>query len=323
MSKVGKCAILVRMRKVHIAVMAVFATGWGQAATGMSGGDAELAALRGWRYGLPDTGILPSYAQVEWYSRMGERHGGSELSMQSYSLIVPLSDPRKTGWEKTMLNLQFNAKLTCVNTGGTLDLRNDELYNFALPITFIRPVANGNCWTYGVAPEIAADCKAVDKGIDLAAYAFYTVKHSKTFSYSLGLAMSPRFAEYLVLPMLRFEWEPCEDWVVKMSGYELAAMYQATERLSFGPFVAARGGVWAVDTDRGDRIFRVRSLVVGGMFEYDFSRPGQTKRIITASVGSTVTTNAQFLERNARKDSFGNHHYKPAFYVSAGVDFRF
>jgi len=278
----------------------------------------------GWHYGMPDTGLLPSYGRVEWFTRMGERHGGnSELSLQSYGITVPFLDPRKTGWGDTMINLQFDAKITILNTGGTLDLANDEVYNFALPITFITQMPNGRLWTYGLAPEIAADCDAAEKGFDLVAYAFYTVKQSEKFSYSLGLAASPRFAEYGVLPMVRFAWRPNADWTVSLKGYQLQAMYHATERLSFGPFLASRGGIWSVGTERGDRIFRVRSLVAGAMFEYDFSQPGQTKRIITAAIGSTLTTNAQFLERNGRKDAYENHHYKPALYVSAGVDFRF
>lgn len=312
-----------RMRTPSVVMMAALAAGMVQAGEQTSATVTEQQVMNAWRYGLPDTGVLPSYGRFEWFTRMGERHGGSELSLQSYALTLPLADPRKTGWGKTMINVQFDAKVTIANTGGTLDLHNDVLYNFALPITFITPMDNGNRWTYGLAPEVASDCEAVGKGLDVAAYAFYTIKHSETFSYSLGLAMSPRFAEYLVVPMVRFEWTPCEEWTIKLKGYQLEAMYNATDRLSFGPFVAARGGIWAVETDRGDRIFRVRSLVVGGTVEYDFSQPGQTKRIITASVGSTVTTNAQFLERNARKDSFGNHHYRPALYVSAGVDFRF
>lgn len=277
-----------------------------------------------WRYNLPESGLMPSYGKFEWFTRMGERHSrGSELSWQSYGIALPLSDPRQTGWGDTMVNIQFDAKATIFNTGGSLWLNKDVLYNFALPITFIHQEASGNRWTLGVAPEVASDAGAVEHGLDVVAYAFYTVKKSETFSYSLGVACSPRFAEYLLLPMVRFEWKPNELWNVSLKGYELKAMYQATERLSVGPFAAARGGIWAVETDAGDRIFRARSLVVGAAAEYDFSQPGQTKRIITAAVGSTVATSAEFMKRNADKDTISNQHYRPALYFSLGVDFRF
>ncbi len=305
------------MRALSIAIGGVLVAGCVQA--GLT--DAEV--MREWQYNLPETGLMPSYGKFEWFARMGERHGGSDLSMHSYALTLPLSDPRRTGWGRTMVNVQFDFKLTAAETGGTLALEHDLLYNIALPITFITKEQGGNTWTYGLAPELATDCHAVGKGMDLAAYVFYSIKKSETFSYSLGLAASPRFAEFYVVPMLNFEWKPSDVWTIRMKGYKLEALYHATERLSFGPFIASRGGVWSVETERGDRIFRVRSLVLGANLEYDFSSPGQTRRIITAAVGSTLTTNAQFLERNADKDAFESHHYKPGLYVSLGVDFRF
>lgn len=304
------------MKSSRVVLMAVMSAGV------LTAGDVLSSD---WQYNLPESGLMPSYGKFEWFNRMGERHGrGSELSLQSYAITLPLSDPRRTGWENTMLNVQFDAKVTVANTGGGLTLKHDVLYNFTLPVTFIRKEASGNSWTYGVAPELASDAGAVERGFDVAAFAYYTVKKSETFSYSLGLACSPRFAEYFIVPMVRFEWKPDENWNISLKGYELKAMRRVSERLWMGPFLSARGGVWAVETEeRGDRIFRVRSLVLGGVLEYDFSSPGQTKRIITASVGSTLTTNAQFMERNARKDAYANHHYRPALHFSLGVDFRF
>ena len=306
------------MRIIRAAVLAACAAGAVQAGTSTMGTET------GWHYGLPDTGILPSYGKFEWFTRMGERHGrGSELSLESYALTLPFSDPRRTGWGNTMVNVQFDSKITVANTGGSLDLAHSTLYNFALPVIFITTEPNGNYWTYGVAPELASDCDAVRTGMDLTGFVMYTIKYSESFTYSVGLATSPRFAEYFAVPVVNFTWKPSQDWTVRLKGYQLEAMYQATDRLAIGPFVASRGGIWAVNTERGDRIFRVRSLVVGAGMEYDFSEPGQTKRIITAAVGSTLTTNAQFLERNAGKDAWESHHYRPALYVSFGVDFRF
>lgn len=285
---------------------------------------ASVAQAGDWRYGLPDTGMAPSYGKVEIFTRMSERHGDkSDFSLQSYGLTIPFADPRKTGFGDTLLNVQLDAKLNVVNGGGSFRPENELLYNFSLPITFITPGQHNTRWTYGIAPEVAADSATFSKGTDALLYGFCTVKYSENFNYTLGLAASPRFSRYLVLPVLRFEWEPNERWTVDMKGYEVRAMYHATERLSFGPFVGGRVGMWAVETPRGARFLRVRSLVVGAGLEYDFSQPGQTKRIFTAAVGSTVATHAQYCERNADKDAYESHHYKPGFYVSAGVDFRF
>ncbi len=286
---------------------------------------AACAADAGeWRYGLPDTGVMPSYGRVEIMTRLAERHGEeSDFSLQSYELTLPLADPRKTGFGDTLINAQLELRASVVNGGGTFRPVNEQLYNASMPITFITPGRHHTRWTYGIAPEVSADEESFSKGTNLLLYGFRTVKHSEDFSYSVGFAASPRFSRYFVLPIVRFEWEPCEHWSVEMKGYELRAMYHATERFSFGPFVGGRLAAWAVETPQGCSLLRVSSLVVGATMEYDFSGPGQTKRIITAAVGSTVATNAQYCDRTADKEAYASHHYKPGLYISAGVDFRF
>ncbi len=275
------------------------------------------------QYDLPDTGLAPSYGEASFISRMRERHGGSDLSMQSYALTIPLSDPRKTHWNGVLINAQLDTKLTVFNAGGNLTLNNEEMYNIALPISFIKPMPNGNKLIMGIAPELATDGDAIEHGIDLAGYAMYTVKKSDSFSYTFGVGVSPRFAEYFAVPFFGFEWKPTRDWTIAMSGYKLSAMYRFNNRLSAGPFAMSTGGIWAVETPRGDELFRMRALVVGLTAEYNFAAAGQTKRIITAGIGSNVATRADFLQRNAGKDHSETHHYKPALYVSVGVDFRF
>lgn len=274
-------------------------------------------------YDLPDSGLLPGYAEITAITRMGERHGGSDLSMQTYSLTVPLSDPRKSGWDDYMLNVQFDAKLTDINTGGTLDLEHDELVSVSVPVTIVKKMPTGSRLTMGMAPEIASDSGAIDHGLELTAYGLYTVKHNESFTYTLGVAVAPRFSDYGIIPVFGFEWRPSDDWLIRMKGYRLDALYQVSDTFCVGPFMAGHGGTWSVETPRGDRQFRVRSLVLGIGGEYNFAEPGQTKRMITFAVGSTVATTAQFQERSAGKHEYETHHYKPGLFISAGLDFRF
>lgn len=275
------------------------------------------------QYDLPATGLTPSFGEFTYLSRMRQRHGGSDLSMQSYALTIPLSDPRRTHWDDIRINAQLDAKITVFDAGGALSLNNEVMYNVALPISFIKSTPQGNTLIVGVAPEIATDGDAIEHGIDLAAYAMYTVRKSSTFSYTLGVGVSPRFAEYGAVPFFGFEWKPNRDWTVAMSGYKLSALYHVNDQWKVGPFAMTTGGIWSVETPRGDEHFRTRALVLGLTAEYNFAAPGQTKRILTFSVGSNVATRADFLKRNADKDHVQTHHYKPALYVSAGVDFRF
>ena len=286
---------------------------------GMASG-ADISTLH---YSLPDTGIAPSFVEVTYISRMRQRHGGSDMSLQRFDVTLPLSDPRKTSWNNFYINAQLDINFTNINAGGTLHLKHETMYNVALPVSFIYQRANGNTLTFGVAPELATDGDAIGKGTDLAAYAMYTIKYNDTFKYTIGAAISPRFAVNGLVPFFGFEWTPNTQWTVQMKGYKMTALYHVNDKLSVGPFVAGEGGIWAVDTPRGDEFFRVRSLIMGLTAEYDFSEPGETKRIMTFSLGTNVATHAEFLKRNADKDSVESHHYKPALYVSAGVDFRF
>lgn len=279
--------------------------------------------VRTMEYRLPDTGLTPSFAEATYISRLRQRHGGSDMSMQSYALTIPLSDPRQSIFNGCMINAQLDTKITIFNTGGSLVLQDEVMYNVALPVSFIKVLNNGNRLTLGIAPEIATDGHAVEHGLDLAGYGIYTVRVNPQFQYSIGVGISPRFAVYGAVPFFGFEWRPSDQWTITMKGYKMAAMYHVNERLSVGPFADAAGGIWSVTTSRGDEYFRLRSLVLGVTGQYDFSAPGQTKRVLNLSIGTNVATHAEFLKRNAGKDSVESHHYKPGLYFSAGVDFRF
>lgn len=284
---------------------------------------ASIAQADVWSLRMPDTLALPSYAKATYISRMGERHGGSHLGLQEYTLNIPFTDPRKSHVGNWWINLQGNAAVTIMDVGGGLDLRKDELFEFSVPVTVIRPLSGGDKFMFTAMPRIASDGVHPSRAWDLALVAEYCVRQSESFSYSIGLASSPRFADYVVVPYFSFNWQATPDWLVRLRGYKLAALYRVSDRLMVGPTLGGEGGSWMVDTPAGQRLLRVRSLALALTAEYDFSRPGQTRRIITASVGSTLATSAEICRRNAGHDSQASFHYKPGVVISAGVDFRF
>lgn len=276
-----------------------------------------------WQYSLPDSGVAPSYAAVTAISQMGERHGGSKLGLQSFELTLPLSDPRKTHYGDWHINAQFDMRFTLLDAEGNLALEHDEMYSASLPLTLIHSDKAGNRVSVTVAPAVASDFGGTNRFFDMVGGATYTVKHSDTLSYTVGLGVSPRFATHAVVPMVGFSWQANDAWEVSLRFYKLSAMYKVNERVTVGPFLSGYNHSWMVTTRHGDNILRFRSLVAGVTGEYDFSSAGQRKRIITASVGSTLATTAQFCERTADKDAIESHHYKPGIYLSVGVDFRF
>lgn len=276
-----------------------------------------------WRHELPETGMMPSFASFEFVSSMGERKGNSKLGWQQYGLCLPLADPRKSGGESWMFNASFNAEVTVINASGSLRLRRNDLYHFSLPVAAIVPCKEGNQIVAAVSPSLASDFVHRAHSFHLNFLATYGVKHSETFSYSFGLAHAPDATVWSFTPVFSFDWQMTPEWSMHLSGFKLNVMRDMGQGLSVGLFAKGSGGSWAVDTPDGTRMLRIRSFVAGLTAEYDFSRPGQTKRIVTVSLGSTIATAADICKYNSDLDREAGAHYHAGVYVSGGVDFRF
>lgn len=277
-----------------------------------------------WTLSLPETGILPCYTKATYLSRMHERHGGSHLGMQDYTVSFPFTDPSRSYIGTWRYFIQGNAAVSIIDAGGPeLDLKKNELMVMSLPVSFIKTISPSERLTCTFIPRFAGDGLNSSHTWDLPILLDYRITHSPALTYSLGLAASPRFAVYGVLPYVSFSWQATPEWLLRLSGYELAALYRVNERLHIGPALSMEGGTWMVVTPQGQRIFRVRSLALTLLTEYNFAQAGKTKRLLRAEIGTTLASTAQFCKRNARKDPVETHHYKPGLLLSVAVDFRF
>lgn len=277
-----------------------------------------------WNYNLPETGLMPSAAEVTVWSDMSERHGkASSLGMQQYDLTIPLSDPRRTNFGPWAFNAAIDMEITALHASGALQLKKDELYNFNLPLTVIRRMEQGRRLALTLMPSVSSDLSSGWSGLALAGAADYRLFESENLTYSVGLIVMPQRLYWGMAPFFSVEWKPTHNWTVKLKGYRVEAMYAFTPRFSAGPVLMGAGNSWAVRTERGDQLFTVRSLVAGITGEYDFSAPGQRKRIIKATVGSILTTTAELNRMDSGKHTVEAHHYHPGLYVSVGMDCRF
>ncbi len=300
----------------------VWAEGWFE--DWMDNTSALAQALsHDWRHELPESGVLPSYFNVEYVSRMSERGGGSSISWQQYSMSFPLADPRRSGGENWMFGASFNADVTMLDKSGALHVQNNDLYHVSLPVSVFVPRSNGNMLVFAVSPAFNSDFDQREHSFHLNMQATCAIKKSEHFSYSVGLSYAPYAADWNVLPVFAFDWQVDDDWKVSLSGFSLRAMRDLGRGLSAGLFVQGEGGAWAVSTPGGTRLLRVRSLVAGFSAEYDFSNKGESKRIVALSIGSTLATAVDVCKYNSDRDREESHHYQPGLYVSAGVDFRF
>ncbi len=276
-----------------------------------------------WRHELPETGMLPSFVTAEFTSSMGERHGGSSLSWQELGINLPLADPRRSGGQDWMFNASFNAEVTFLDADGAFHLKRNRVYQLSLPLSVIVPRENGNMLVLAVSPSLSSDFVHSAHSFHFNMLGSYRIKHSESFSYSVGLAYAPTAGNWSVMPVVTFDWQMSSDWSLHLSGYRLAAMRDMGQGLEAGLFVQTAGGSWAVDTQVGTRLLRVRSLVVGATAEYDFSKPEETKRIVALSLGCTLATAADICHYDSDRKRLESHHYHPGLFVSASVDFRF
>lgn len=282
------------------------------------------AAQAAWQYHLPSTGLLPSAASYSFLAPAGERHHGSDsLGLQTAELSIPFADPRRSNIGEWYINAALDMEFD--HLSGAHSLRQDEqnLYTCTLPLSFIRPMANGHRLVLTAAPHLATDFNGSAHAFGVGGYAVYRFYHTETFEASAGFVCMPNETYYWFVPVAAFEWKPTPDWCVSLKGFRLQAMRNMGNGLSVGAFARGIGGSWATHGEQGTRLLRVRSLAAGLRTEWDFSQEGKTKRILFADAGFSFFTMAETMRFSDKRHALETHHYHPAPYVSFGADFRF
>ena len=283
----------------------------------------SFAQADDWRYGLPDTGLTPSSFSYEGVVRADARDGQSAFGVQSIGISVPLSDPRKSGYQKWIFSAELDMNLSAVSSYGGFNLSEDYFYSLDLPIALIRSYESGNRLTMAILPSLACDMGHTDGGFTMGAMAQYRIAVNENFSYSLGLAYSPRYVKFGFLPLVGFEWKINEQWSLEMEKMSLALNYSSSENLKYGPFIGYSSNSWTAHTEQGARWLSYSSLVCGIQSEILLPSSPGNKHIINVAVGMSIFTRAETRFRNWDRDRDFRRYYEPALYLSAGIDLRF
>lgn len=277
-----------------------------------------------WQYHLPSTGLLPSAACYSFVGAAGERHHGEgSLGLQSVELTIPFADPRRSYVDDWYLNACLDMEFAHLTGARTLGLEESNLYAFTLPLSVIHPMAGGHRLVMAAAPHLATDFNGSGHAFGMGGYAVYRFFNSEKLDASVGFACMPNETTWWFIPLATLDWKPAPDWCVSLKGYRLQAMRDLGGGLFAGAFFRGIGGSWAAHSADGTHLLRVRSLAAGARTEWDFSRAGQTKRILFADVGVSFFTAAEKLRFADKHHSTEIHHYHPAPYLSFGADFRF
>lgn len=282
------------------------------------------AAQAAWQYHLPNTGLLPSAASYSFLAPAGERHHGEDsLGLQTAELTIPLADPRRSNIGDWYINAALDMEFDHLSGARSLCLDEQNLYTFTLPLSVIHPMEQGRRLILTAAPHLATDFNGSAHAFGMGGYAVYRFYCSETLEASVGAVCMPNETYWWFVPIAAFEWKPTPDWSVSLKGFRMQAMRSMGNGLSLGAFARGIGGSWAVHGEDGTRLLRVRSMAAGGRIEWDFSKAGQTKRILFADAGASFFTAAETLRYSDKRNTEEIHHYHPAPYVSFGADFRF
>lgn len=282
------------------------------------------SAAAAWQYHLPSTGLLPSAASFSYLGAAGERHHGEDsLGLQTAEMTIPFADPRRSNIEDWYLNAALDMEFDHLTGANALNLDEQHLYTFTLPLSVIHPLSNGHRLILTAAPHLATDFNGSAHSFGMGGYAVYRFYHTEKLDASAGVVCMPNESYWWFVPIAAVEWKPTPDWYVSLKGFRLQAMRELGHGLSLGAFARGIGGSWAVHGEDGTRLLRVRSLTAGARLEWDFSQAGQTKRILFADAGASFFTSAETLRYSDKRHTEEMHHYHPAPYLSFGADFRF
>ncbi len=276
-----------------------------------------------WRYGLPDTGLTPSSFAYEALCRADERDGGSSFGMQQFGVSVPLSDPRKTGYQKWLISVELDANLAELSTGGRIALEEETMYSLNLPVALVRSYESGNRLTMAVLPSLASDMGNTSGAFTLGAMVNYKVVKSDTFSYSYGLSYSQRYGRNGFFPMIGFNWDINSEWSLSMSRLDLALEYKYSDRFKVGPYIGSMNNSWTIHDSENDYWLRTLSIITGVKGQYNFDSTGKAKKMIDFSIGASVFTRVKVEAHSWSQNTVMKEYYEPALYVSVGFDMRF
>ncbi len=278
----------------------------------------------GWRYNLPDAGLVPHSVNYEGLSRASATDGNSKFGIQEFGVALPLSDPTRSGYgHKCMLSAELDLGYAHVSSSGEMSLPESSLYSITLPVALLMTRDNGNRFMFAVAPSIDSDVGEAAGSMTIGMLASYTVERSNDFSYNIGLAYSPAFSESGFVPMVGFNWTINERWDLNLERASLELMYKVNESFQLGPIARFDSNAWIIHADEGRRRLRTRSFILAVQGEYKLAKRGNRQPIITAALGSSVYNRVDLLKCNSDQTSTMRNHYDPALYVSIGLDWAF
>jgi len=260
--------------------------------------------------------IVPSYRAGLFYNGDASLDKGGEYSYTQFTLRSPLTKPIALGRDINFFaSLDYDMTLFDADVPATVPLRDADLHTLSIPLSILkRSESSPWAWLARVDPGISTDFDDVN-GHDIrfgaragAAYTF-----SKTLTVSAGLGMAEAYGDYVVLPLVGFDWAPTDNVFVSLAGTRLSASYQPSEDWILRSAVYLAGGVWNVQVDDESRELSLRSLHAG----IGVDRRLADKLWLTAWTGYSFANKIDVSTTDSR--TVYESHADPAWFAYVGL----
>lgn len=209
---------------------------------------------------------VPSYRAGLFFNGAAELDKGGEYSYSRFTLRSPLTKPIAFGADLMFFaSLDYDATLLEVDVPALVPLRDGDLHTLSIPLNILKR-SEGSPWTWlvRVDPGLSTDFDDVNgHDIRIGARAGGGYTFSKTLTLTGGIGMSEAFGDYMVLPLVGFDWSPSDNLFISLAGTRLSASYQPSEDWILRTAVYLSGGVWNVQVDDASRELTMRSLHAG------------------------------------------------------------
>jgi hypothetical protein len=260
--------------------------------------------------------IVPSYRAGMYYNAETDLDQGGTYSYSQFTLRTPLTKAIALGQDVNFFaSLNYDMTLLDVDVPALVPLQDADLHTLSIPLSILKR-SEGSPWTWlaRVDPGISTDFDSFNgHDVRLGARAGAGYTFSKNFTLTAGVGTSEAYGDYLVLPLVGFDWSVNDRLFVSLSGTRLSAAYQPSDDWIVRSAVYLSGGVWNVQVEDDSRELTLRSMHAG----VGVDRRLADKLWLTAWTGYSFANKIDVSTNNS--GTVYESHADPAWFAYLGL----
>jgi len=260
--------------------------------------------------------IVPSYRTGIYFNAEADLDEGGSFSYSQFTLRAPLNKPIALGPDLNFFaSLNYDLTLLDADVPALVPLEDADLHTLTIPLSILKR-SEGSPWSWlvRVDPGISTDFNRFNgHDIRFGARAGAGYTFSKNLTLTAGLGTSEAYGDFLVLPLVGFDWSVSDSVFVSLSGTRLSAAYQPSDDWILRSAVYLSGGVWNVQVEDDSRDLTLRSIHAGVGVERRLAE----KLWLTAWTGYSFANKIDVSTNNS--GTVYDSHADPAWFTYLGL----